>query len=239
MMNMKTAVVIGATKGLGRATSIAFARSGYQLVGTYKTDRSAANQLVAEMANEGISIRLIRCDAADGESNEVWDAPEIQAAEALVLVNNACPGFRPAPLHKVTWSQVEDQVNIGLKSAWISCQAAVRRMAKTGNGTIVNVSSAALEGLPPKGFAPYVIGKHALRGLTLSLASEFCSRGVRVFSVSPGFMATDFTNDWDPRLRDAIASSGARVSNPSDAGARIVELAGTPGFPGQGEDYPI
>lgn len=236
---MKKAVLItGATKGLGRETCLVFARAGYDVVGTYKSDSAAADRLRSELEAEGGAFNIIQTDAAE-PSEELWKAPEIINASSLVLINNACPGFNPEPMHRVPWSEVEKQLDIGLQGAWLASQALIPRMVKSKGGTIVNVLTTAVEGLPPKGFSAYVIGKHALKGMTLALASEFASRGVRVFSVSPGFMDTSFTKAWDSRLRDAIASSEGRSSIPSDAAERILQLVESSEIPAIGEDHPI
>lgn len=236
---MKKAVLItGATKGLGRETCLVFARAGYDVVGTYKLDSAAADRLRSELQTEGGAFNIVQTDASE-PSDELWKAPEITNASSLVLINNACPVFNPEPMHRVPWSQVQRQLEIGLKGAWLASQALIPRMAKLKGGTIVNVLTTAVQGLPPKGFSAYIIGKHALRGMTLALATEFASRGVRVFSVSPGFMDTSFTKAWDSRLRGAIASSEARNSIPSNAAERILQLVESLEIPAIGEDHPI
>lgn len=234
----KAVLITGATKGLGRECSLVFARAGYVVVGTYKSDAAAAELLRSQLQTEGATFSIIQTDAS-APSEALWTVPEILNASSLVLINNACPGFNPEPMHRVPWSVVEKQLDIGLKGAWLASQALIPRMAKLKGGTIVNVLTTAVEGLPPKGFSPYVIGKHALRGMTLALASEFSSRGVRVFSVSPGFMDTSFTKAWDSRLRGAIASSEGRSSTPSDAAERILQLVESLEISAIGEDHPI
>ena len=79
----------------------------------------------------------------------------------------------------------------------------------------------------------YVVAKHALRGLTLALAGEYASKGVRIFSVSPSFMATSLTDRWDARLVESIRAS-APMSHPVDAAQRIRELVEDLTVPGQG-----
>jgi 3-oxoacyl-[acyl-carrier protein] reductase len=234
----KAVLITGATKGMGREICLAFARAGYVVIGTYKSDSAAAEQLRSELQADGATFNIIQTDAAE-PSEELWKLPEIVNATSLVLINNACPGFNPEPMHRVLWSEVGKQLDIGLKGAWLASQALIPRMVRSKSGTIVNVLTTAVEGLPPKGFSAYVIGKHALRGMTLALAAEFASRGVRVFSVSPGFMDTSFTKAWDSRLRDAIASSDGRSSVPSDAAQRILQLVESSEIPANGEDHPI
>lgn len=81
--------------------------------------------------------------------------------------------------------------------------------------------------------------KHALRGLTLALAAEYAERGVRVFSVSPGFMDAPLTKGWDSRLRDIIRANSSRTTEPIGAARRLLELVTDETVLGCGEDYPI
>jgi NAD(P)-dependent dehydrogenase (short-subunit alcohol dehydrogenase family) len=136
------------------------------------------------------------------------------------------------------WEDCESGLNVALKGSWLCSRELLRPMARAGCGTIVNVLTTALHGLPPKGFAAYVVAKHSLRGLTLALAAEYTGKGIRVFSVSPGFMSTAFTAGWDAHLVNAIHASAA-MSDPADAARRIRELVEGPGMPGRGEDYRI
>lgn len=233
-----TAIITGATKGLGREICLSFARRGCAVVGTYASDDSSAERLRDDLRSSGARFQIVKSDITNG-SDELWTLAEVAEAESLILVNNACPGFHPTPMHRVPWSDVSHQIDVGLKGAWLLSQSAVSRMAKQKRGTIINVLTSALENVPPKGFSAYAVAKHALRGLTLSLAVEFNSRGIRVFSVSPGFMDTEFTRSWDFRLREAITSSDGRMTVPAEAGERVVELAMSDEVGGCGEDYPV
>jgi NAD(P)-dependent dehydrogenase (short-subunit alcohol dehydrogenase family) len=112
-------------------------------------------------------------------------------------------------------------------------------MIKKGNGTIVNVLTSAIEGAPPKGFAAYLTAKYALQGFTLALAAEYATRGVRVFSVSPGYMETPLTQQWDARLSEAIRANAGRITVPAEAAARIFNLVTAGEALGRGENYPV
>lgn len=231
-----TVIITGATKGLGRATSIAFARAGHRVVGLYASDDSAADSLRAELGPISGDSVVVRHDIRY-EGDAFWSRPDIQSAPSLVLINNACAPFTPQPFHLLRWEDYERNLSVGLKGSW-RCSLALLRPMLRGRGVIVNVLTAAVHGTPPKGFAAYVVAKHALRGLTLSLASEYAGKNIRVFSVSPGFMSTPLTADWDARLVEAIRAGGT-VSDPVEAAAKIVSLVDAPTTRGQGEDYPV
>lgn len=237
MSRRHTAIVTGATKGLGRETTLAFARAGHRVLGFYAADDGAAEEMRSELRSFDQDSAIVRHDVSV-ENVDVWSRPEIQQAESLVLINNACAPFVPTPFHLLRWEDFESGLNVDLKGSWLCSRAVLRPMARLGGGTIVNVLTSALHGMPPKGFAAYLAAKLALRGLTLSLAAEYGTRGMRVFSVSPGFMSTALTASWDERLQDAIRA-GAPISSAADVARRILELVEGPATLGQGEDHRV
>ena len=232
------AVVTGGSKGLGRELVLAFGRAGYFPAALYSADESAAARTRELLAAEGLPGFVAKHDVISSAA-ELWSRPEIRDASRLVLINNACAAFQPMPMHQLDWTDFERQFAVAVKGAWLCSQALIRPMLRSGGGTIVNLLTAALADLPPKGFAAYVTAKHALRGFTLALAAEYAPRGLRVLSASPGFMDTPLTDAWDARFREAIRAASPRISNPDEAARRLVELVESNAVPGQGEDYPI
>ena len=234
----RTVIITGGTKGLGREMSLAFGRKGYFVMALYASDDVAAQQLRVSLNEINADGCVVRHDASS-EDASIWNRPEIQDAGSLTLIHNACAPFSPAPMHQLRWQDFESNFNVAVKAGWLCSQALIRLMLKQGHGTIVNILTSAIEECPPKGFAAYVTAKHALRGFTLALAAEYAARGVRVFSVSPGFMDTPLTGQWDDRMRAAIRAAATRVTIPSEASARIVELVESKSVAGQGENYPV
>ena len=236
-MKRHTVVVTGATKGLGRATALAFAGAGHRVVGFYSTDDSMAETLRQELSAIGAGFQVIKHDITREDAG-LWARPEIQQSESLVLINNAWTAFTPKPLHLTRWEDFEAALNVGLRGSLLCSQALLRPMVRTGRGTIVNILTTALQCIPPRGFSAYVSAKHALRGLTLALAAEYAGKGIRCFSVSPGFMVSALTAGWDARLIEAIRGSGP-VTDSDAAARRILELVEAPATPGRGEDYVV
>ena len=233
----RTVIITGGTKGLGLEIALAFARAGHQVLALYASDEHAASQTQAELAAINPANIVLRHDITS-EDAAVWSRPEIQEAESLAFIHNACAPFSPVPMHQLRWENFEHNLNVAVKGAWLCSQALIRPMLKKGGGVIVNILTSAVGGAPPKGFAAYVTAKHALRGLTLALAAEYAPRGVRVWSVSPGFMHTPLTASWDERMRDAICSA-SRITDPAQAAKRLVELMDSDSTAGHGEDYPV
>jgi 3-oxoacyl-[acyl-carrier protein] reductase len=233
----RTAIVTGGTKGLGREIALAFGQSGYSVLVLYSSDETAAERLRALFGELKIQGSVIRHDVTVEESM-IWSRPEIENAESLTFIHNACTAFSPKPIHQLHWRDLEDNLRVAVRGGWLCVQGLIRPMLKKGSGVIVSVLTSAVEGQTPKGFAAYVTAKHALKGLTLALAAEFAERGVRVFSVSPGFMDTSLTERWDPRLREIIRAQ-SRITDPAQAAKRLVELVNDETATGQGEDYTI
>jgi NAD(P)-dependent dehydrogenase (short-subunit alcohol dehydrogenase family) len=205
-------------------------------MGLYRSNDLAAEQLRIDLEAAGSkSSLLFKCDITQ-DNEPIWDRIRSSMTQNLVLVNNAFSPFQPQPFHKLKWEDFEAAFGAGIKGSWISTSALLRAMVKNRDGTIVNVLSTATHGLPPKGFGAYVTAKHAQRGLTLALASEYSHLGLRIFSVSPGFMATALTDRWDPKILAAIAS-GLRPGDPKDVARKIVALTESASTPGRGEDY--
>ena len=233
-----TVIVTGGTKGLGRETSLAFGRTGSHVIALYAGDEAAARSWESACAQAQISGTAIRHDVADPDA-ALWQRPEIVEADDLTLVHNACAPFTPQPMHQLTWADFERNHRVAVQGAWQCSQPLIRLMLRKKRGTVITILSAAVESHPPKGFAAYVTAKHALRGFTLALAAEYAARGLKIFSVSPGYMETALTDQWDERLRQGIRDHAERLTQPTAAAARIVELARSADTPGQGENYPL
>jgi len=233
-----TVIITGGTKGLGRELALAFGRAGHFVVALYASDEAAAQEFSAALSAAKISGVALRHDVRSGET-AIWNRPEIQEAESLTLVNNACATFSPTPMHQLNWENFEDGFLVAVKGAWGCSQALIRLMLKNGRGSIVNVLTSAVEGSPPKGFAAYLTAKHALQGFTLALAAEYSPRGVKIFSVSPGYMETPLTQQWDSRLRESIRANSSRITIPAEAAGRILDLVEDIAVPGRGENYPV
>jgi 3-oxoacyl-[acyl-carrier protein] reductase len=236
---MKRLVVItGGTKGLGREMALAFGRAGYRVVVFFASDEVAAAELRALFTEAGVEHSVLRHDVS-AEDAAIWERVQLRDSESITLIHNACASFSPTPLHQLRWPDCQAQINVSVKGAWVCAQAMIRPMLQKGHGAIVNVLTSALHGPCPKGFAAYLSAKHALQGFTLALAAEYAARGVRVFSVSPGFMDTALTLNWDFRFRESMQTNASRTTDPVVAARRLVELVEGEGTAGQGEDYPF
>ncbi len=218
-----TALVTGASGGLGSAIAKALAGQGARLA----VSGSNVEKLENFRAGLGADHVSLPCNLADGAA---VDALVPQAAEALggkldILVNNAGV-TRDNLLMRMKDEEFEDVIRINLEAAFRLMRAAAKPMMRARFGRIISVTSVVgVTGNP--GQANYVASKAGLIGMTKSVAQELASRGITVNAIAPGFMTSAMTDALNDQQRQAILARiplGAMGSG-DDIGAACVYLA--------------
>ncbi|MDN3271932.1 SDR family oxidoreductase [Streptomyces sp. MA15] len=220
-------LVTGCSSGLGRALAVAAARAGDDVAITAR-DTAALSELVSAWPERVFPIPLELRDAAQCE--EAVRAAAGQLGGIDVLVNNAGAGLFGA-VEEVSDAEVRDQLETLVVGPWRLIRLVLPLMRARGRGHIVNVSSVAGRMTFP-GLGAYVAGKHALEGMSRTLAVEVASQGIRVTVLEPGGFST--------RYGTSLAESGRRM--PEYTAVTAETLAGTRGMadnPGIGrpEDF--
>ena len=183
----KTALVTGATSGIGKAVAQSLARQGADVV-LHGRDQARGEALVKEISAEGGSARFVAADLADAEDTLRLAA---QAGEVDILVNNAgLYEFTPTALTGA--ASFDRQIAVNTRAPFLLVGALAPGMAKRGHGSIVLVGSNAARQPAPFG-AAYAASKAGAEILTRYWATEFGSSGVRVNAVSPGPVHTEGT----------------------------------------------
>lgn len=236
-MGNKVAIITGATKGLGKALALTFAQAGYEIIGLYKSDSKAANEIGNEFHRHGLKGSFLKQDiTVDGEWPEFDKLIESKSDCQLTLIANACSPFTPKPFHLNNWSDIAGQLEVGVKGAFLLLKRLLPHMARARGGTVIFVLSSVLNAVP-KGFSAYATGKSALDGLAKVVASEYSTRGLRVFSVSPGFMDTSLTEAWSEHLKAHLYAQDGAVQQPDCYAEIVFNLAHDPEALGRGENY--
>ena len=220
MLSDKTAVVTGASRGLGRAVSRVLAREGCRL-GLIARDASALSALAAEL--DGTEVHAVPADLARRED---IDGAVRRVAESLgcpeILVNNAGLG-QYRPFLENTADDDDRIMDVNFRAAVHLTRGFLPGMLERGSGHIVNIASD-LSFTPLANMAVYAASKFALRGFSLSLAREVKDRGVRVSLVNPGIIDTAF-NDGEEGRQGAEAAL-----QPGQLAEAVLQVLTQPGF---------
>ncbi|MFE9427060.1 SDR family oxidoreductase [Kitasatospora sp. NPDC006697] len=219
----RTALVTGASRGIGRGIALRLAQDGALVAVHYGSNEAAARETAGLIGASGGRAVLVRAElgmAGDAETlYERFDAvlEEIGEQPGLdILVNNA--GMRvPSGIHEVTPENFDRLVAVNAKAPLFIAQHALRRLRD--GGRIVNISSAATRIAHPEGLG-YSMTKGAVDVLTLALAKQLGDRGITVNTVAPGYVATDL-NAWRRTTPEAAATLAAqsvfrRIGDPAD-----------------------
>ena len=215
----RTALVTGASRGIGAAIARVLARDGWRVGVNYRSDRDGAESVVADIEREGGQAVALAADVADrGAPDELFGALESHfEGPVLALVNNAGitrDDITPS-LGDEEWDAV---IETDLTAAFRLTRRAFKTMLRARSGRIVNISSiAGLRASP--GQANYCAAKAGLIALTRTTAVEVARRGVTVNAVAPGLIDTEFIGGAAKELLEAIPAR--RVGTPEEVAACV------------------
>jgi 3-oxoacyl-[acyl-carrier protein] reductase len=221
----KIALVTGASRGIGRAIALRFAREGANVGINYRTSREEAEAVAESVRELGVEPKLLHADVsrpdqvqAMFEALDVWGGVDI-------LVNNAGV-TRDGLLMRMSEDDWDEVMNVNLRGAFLCCRAAARPMVRKRWGRIINMASVVgLAGNP--GQSNYAASKAGLIGLTRTLSRELASRNITVNAIAPGFIETDMvaslSEDARSHIRALIPMDG--FGTPEDVAAAAAFLA--------------
>ncbi len=228
----KIVIVTGGSRGLGRDMAIQLAQKGFDVIITYHSNQEAAARVVEEVKASGRMAVALKLDVSKSSD---FDAFISKVNECLIndfgmnrihsLVNNAGTGLY-APFESTTEAQFDDMVNTHLKSAFFLTQKLLPLLSD--GGSIVNISSG-LARFSSSNYSAYAIMKAAIESLSRYQALELGSRRIRVNTVAPGAIETDFAGGFvrdNKELNQYLASATAlgRVGLPDDIGSVVAFL---------------
>lgn len=220
-MERRTALVTGASRGIGKACAETLAAAGYRL-GLASRRREALDEVAAGLHKAGAQAFVVELDLASEESvRDAFARATKEFGRIDVLVNNAgvTKDGLAVRMKRTDWEMVLDT---NLSGAFFAIQQVLPGMMRERWGRIVNISSVVGEMGNP-GQANYVASKAGLIGLTKSLAQELGSRNITVNAVAPGFIETDMTHGLTLELKQKMIDQTPlrRIGTPQDVAAAV------------------
>ncbi|MGI6153075.1 MAG: 3-oxoacyl-[acyl-carrier-protein] reductase [Christensenellaceae bacterium] len=217
----KTAIVTGASRGIGKQIALRLAKDDYKVVVNFRSAEQQAMEVLQEMERMGKDAILYQADVGDFDAaKQMMDDIKEQFGSIDLLVNNA--GItRDGLLARMKEEDFDEVIRTNLKSVFNCCRHAAPYMMKQRAGKIINMTS--VVGLAGQaGQTNYAASKAGIVGFTKALAQELGSRGITVNAVAPGYVQTEMTDALSDKVKEAIMGS-----IPLGRGARAEEIANT------------
>lgn len=202
----KVVVITGASRGIGKAIALKFAKNQYDVVINYRGSEDKAKQVQQECETYGVNTMIYQGDVSSlDEMNLMMKAINDKFGRIDVLVNNS--GItKDNLLLKMTGEAFDDVIDVNLKGTFNTIKAVSRIMMKQREGVIINMAS--VVGITGNiGQANYAASKAGVIALTKSTAKEFALRGIRVNAIAPGFITTDMTDLLNEETKNNILKS--------------------------------
>ncbi|MBR9920796.1 MAG: 3-oxoacyl-[acyl-carrier-protein] reductase [Bacteroidetes bacterium] len=233
LLEGKTALVTGGSRGIGAAIARAFAENGASVAFTYVSSAEKANAVADELSQLGVNAKAYQSDASSYEQSEnlIKDVLE-EFGQIDILVNNA--GItRDNLMLRMSEEQWDKVIQTNLKSTFNLTKHVLRPMMKNRGGSIINISSV-VGVFGNAGQANYAASKAGMIGFSKSIAKEVGSRNIRCNAIAPGFIETEMTEELDDKTKEGYLTNipmkrlgkgeeiaGACVFLASDLGAYV------------------
>lgn len=206
MLKGKTAVITGASRGIGKEIALKMAENGTNIAVLYSGNEEAAKDVCRQAEAFSVTAKSFRCDVSDSEAVKETTAAILEAFKTIdILVNNA--GITKDNLVlRMTEDDFDSVLDVNLKGAFLFIKGFSSTLMRRPAGRIINITS--VSGLMGNaGQANYSAAKAGLIGLTKTVAKEFSSRGVTCNAIAPGFIETDMT----AVLPDAVKEQANKI----------------------------
>ncbi|HGZ5933324.1 TPA: 3-oxoacyl-[acyl-carrier-protein] reductase [Staphylococcus aureus] len=222
----KSALVTGASRGIGRSIALQLAEEGYNVAVNYAGSKEKAEAVVEEIKAKGVDSFAIQANVADADEVKAMIKEVVSQFGSLdVLVNNA--GItRDNLLMRMKEQEWDDVIDTNLKGVFNCIQKATPQMLRQRSAAIINLSSV-VGAVGNPGQANYVATKAGVIGLTKSAARELASRGITVNAVAPGFIVSDMTDALSDELKEQMLTQIplARFGQDTDIANTVAFLA--------------
>ncbi len=238
----RTALVTGGSRGIGAAIARSLAAAGCNVAITYHSNRSAADEVLRDLAQCGVVGQAYQADLLkEGSGADIASRAEHDLGRIDIVAHAAT---QPLPVCEALETQpalMRDFHRIHVESALELARAAAPGMIKRGFGRLVFLGTSALFGSPPPKMAAYLAAKHSLWGLVRCLAAELGPHQVTANMVSPGLTVTDLTSSIPPRMKEAEARRVPvrRLAMPEDVADAVAFLSSEHSGYINGQNIPV
>lgn len=223
----KVALITGASRGIGAATAILFAKAGADVVVNYYHSEKDAGDVVSKIEAEGRKGLAVQADVRKTEDVKRLVQETIDAfGKVDIVVNNANINFAFKPFMEMSWEEFSEKLNGELSSAFDLCQAVAPHMERQKDGKIILIASS-LARTPSQGFIAHGSAKAAIVAFGKYLAQELGPKNIKTNIVSPGLVLTDATKDQPAETHEMLRSLTPlrRLAKPEDVAGAILSVA--------------
>ncbi|MFF3410270.1 SDR family NAD(P)-dependent oxidoreductase [Streptomyces sp. NPDC002742] len=220
----KITVVTGGSRGIGAAVCRRLALEGHDVVIGYRSDRAAAETVADAVVDAGRRCLPVAVDTSDPAAVDGLFDAAAELGPVTGLVNNAGVSGPNGPLAEADPEGMRDALTVNVLGYLLCARRAVREMAASGGGAIVNISSAAATLGSPGQYVHYAASKAAVDALTVGLSKEVAADGIRVNCVAPGTVWTDFHEDPQRPARVAAVVPMGRAGRPEEISGAVAWL---------------
>lgn len=206
---MNSAIITGASRGIGAATAKLLAHKGYAVCINYRENREEAERVAEYVRKAGGKACTIQANMGiESDVLQIFECAEQELGPVKLLVNNAAinPKRGSGAVEEMIWQDIEQTFHVNVVGVFIACREAIRRMKAIGGGAIINVSSEAGK-FGGNRMAHYAASKAAINTFTIALAREVAPYNIRVNAVSPGVIDTGAHKDATPERLTALHAS--------------------------------
>ena len=220
LLEGKSAIITGSSRGIGRAIAKCYAENGARLI-IHGTREEALSELKSDLNALGAECEYVAGDIGSPDTAARLAEKCLENYKSIdILVNNAGINSRKS-FEELSFEDWDNMLRTNLTSAFYTCKAVLPSMLEQGSGVIINMSSSAGKTAHPNAAISYGVSKAGINSLTQKLAYDYAAKGIRVNAICPGPIETDMSKQWTEEYREKVYSSipmhrlgtGADVAN--------------------------